>query len=387
MISLGNALRFAGRLARYAVGAFFLCAPAEIHASESGKAHPARPGRGFTYNHDQVADGPWSIHVLKVDRSNSNLTFQSTLARGSNFGLTTLSEQIKTLPSTLGTPVAAINGDYYTSDKPYVGDPKGLQISQGELVSAPSDWTCFWIDAGGQPRLTNVLSEFRVTWPSGSTTPFGLNEERANDAAVLFTPRIGASTRSKGGVDLVLERAAGGPWLPLAAGAVCPARVRAVREGGDAPLSTDTMVLSVGSQLASRLPKLEAGMTLTISTATSPDLTGVTTALGGGPALARGGKALKTNGAEVRHPRTAIGWSKTHLYLVEVDGRQPGLSVGMTMPELAGYMVKLGCEEAMNLDGGGSSTFWVYGQVMNSPSEGRERGMANALILLQKEKK
>jgi exopolysaccharide biosynthesis protein len=46
--------------------------------------------------------------------------------------------------------------------------------------------------------------------------------------------------------------------------------------------------------------------------------------------------------------------------------------------------VKLGCEEAMNFDGGGSATFWVLGNVMNSPSEGQERPSANALVLVQK---
>jgi exopolysaccharide biosynthesis protein len=60
------------------------------------------------------------------------------------------------------------------------------------------------------------------------------------------------------------------------------------------------------------------------------------------------------------------------------------LSVGMTFAELADYMVKLGCEEAMSLDGGGSATCWVTGQVMNSPSEGRERPMANALVVVEK---
>jgi exopolysaccharide biosynthesis protein len=59
----------------------------------------------------------------------------------------------------------------------------------------------------------------------------------------------------------------------------------------------------------------------------------------------------------------------------------------MTYQELADYMNKLGCVEAMSLDGGGSTTFWAYGQVMNNPSEGRERGMANALVLVRKENK
>ena len=72
--------------------------------------------------------------------------------------------------------------------------------------------------------------------------------------------------------------------------------------------------------------------------------------------------------------------------MVEVDGRQRGLSVGMNFQELASYMMKLGCDTALNLDGGGSATFWVMGQVMNSPSEGRPRGSANGLVLIQKDR-
>jgi exopolysaccharide biosynthesis protein len=56
----------------------------------------------------------------------------------------------------------------------------------------------------------------------------------------------------------------------------------------------------------------------------------------------------------------------------------------MTLPELADFMHKLGCTEAMNLDGGGSTTFWLNGKVMNSPSDGHERHIANGLILVKK---
>jgi exopolysaccharide biosynthesis protein len=56
----------------------------------------------------------------------------------------------------------------------------------------------------------------------------------------------------------------------------------------------------------------------------------------------------------------------------------------MTFPELAAYMAKIGCEEAINLDGGGSATIWVYGNVMNNPSEGRPRPGANALVVMRR---
>ena len=57
----------------------------------------------------------------------------------------------------------------------------------------------------------------------------------------------------------------------------------------------------------------------------------------------------------------------------------------MTLAEVAEFMLELGCSEAMNLDGGGSSTFWLDGEIMNSPSDKRERSIANGLILVQKE--
>ena len=86
---------------------------------------------------------------------------------------------------------------------------------------------------------------------------------------------------------------------------------------------------------------------------------------------------------EIQH-QAADSYQSWYVFLVEVDGRQASLSVGMTYSELAEYMLKLGCTEALNLDGGGSATMWVCGQVANSPSEGRERGMANALVVVQK---
>ena len=72
--------------------------------------------------------------------------------------------------------------------------------------------------------------------------------------------------------------------------------------------------------------------------------------------------------------RTAINRNKACFFLVVVDGRQETLSVGMTLDELARYMVLLGCDEAMNLDGGGSSEMWCEGSVRNSPCDRRRAG-------------
>ena len=346
-----------------------------------------RPTRGMFYFHDSVRKVPWSMHVVKINRARKDFELHSMIGKGRCMGMTTIPEQVAQLPPEWGQPVAAVNGDLYNNHPDYPGDPEGLQIVHGELVSAPSaDHVSLWIDPAGNPHRGEVISNFAVIWADGSTTPLGLNEARTNGGAVLYTAAVGESTRAQGGLELVLEREGDSSWLPLAVGQLYAVRVREVHPTGNSPVPREVMVLSLGPELTGRLAKIEVGAVLKISTATTPDLKGSPTALGGGPSLVVNGKAKDWPGLRFRHPRTAIGWNQDYLFLVEVDGRQLGLSAGMTLSELAEYMAKLGCEEAMNLDGGGSATCWVYGNVMNSPSQGRARPAANGLVLLQKGK-
>jgi hypothetical protein len=82
-----------------------------------------------------------------------------------------------------------------------------------------------------------------------------------------------------------------------------------------------------------------------------------------------------------RHPRTAIGCTGNgEVVVVTVDGRSSE-SKGLTLDELASLMLKLGCSDAMNLDGGGSSTMVLGGTVLNRPSDGGLRSVANAVLL------
>jgi hypothetical protein len=345
---------------------------------------PSRHDRGYSYRREVLPEIPLSIHVFKVDRRRGEFAISTSMGGGNKLGMGTVSEQIKAFPPAMGTPVAAINGDFYNSESRIPGDPRDLQIQNGELISGPAGHPCFWIDAAGEPHSTNVVSRFRIGWPDGSATPFGLNEAREGKVPVLFTAAIGSSTHTEDGPEMVLEDSHQGAWLPLRAGQTLKARVREVRQSGDSPVTGDTLVLSLGSKFAAQAPKLAAGAIIEIVTETFPDLGGASTAVGGGPTLVRDGKAAQWSNQALRHPRTAVGWSKEAIYLVEVDGRQSDLSLGMTFPELSAYLVKLGCEHAMNLDGGGSATMWVMGQVMNSPSEGQERPAANSLVVVRR---
>lgn len=83
------------------------------------------------------------------------------------------------------------------------------------------------------------------------------------------------------------------------------------------------------------------------------------------------------------HPRTAAGLSRDRktLYLVVADGRREGVP-GPTLPELAAFMHELGACSAMNLDGGGSSAFWLEDSIVNQPSDAKERKVGNHLAVV-----
>jgi hypothetical protein len=267
-----------------------LARPTGIAGSSAANAPPAHD-RGYSYFNDVVPDIPWSIHIFKVERSRADLEFCTTSGKGDTIGLGIVSEQVKTLPPELGQPLAAINGDFYDKSPHYVGRPRDLQIRRGELISNPSGHACFWIDSAGQPHITNLVSLFNVTWADGTTTPFELNGARAADSAMLYTTAVGTSTFTSDGVELILEPATNGPWLPLRAGQIYTAKVREVRTTGDSPLNRDTMVLSLGPKLVPHLPVVKPGAVLKVATGTVPDLVGVNMAIGGGPTMVHAGKA------------------------------------------------------------------------------------------------
>jgi hypothetical protein len=384
---------FRGGWGRGALAVFCLLMAGLLH-SDGAAGQPVSHTPGVSYTNHIVPGEPWSIHIVRIDRAVAPVVFHSAHAGGGALGLAPLTNQLSQLSPALGVPVAGVNGDFYQRDRAYAGDPRGLQIVNGEVISAPTGSIVFWIDAFGHPRAANVVSQFHVVWPDGARTPFGLNCQRPTNGIVLYTPTLGPSTLTDGGRELVLERAGGGPWLPLRMAETYAARVRGVRELGNTPIAPDVMVLSLGPAAARSLPGLEPGAEVKLVTASTPNLWRSLTAIGGGPILVRAGRPLKkTQSVEEsyefssmleRHPRTAVGWSKKQFVLVQVDGRRNDLSVGMTLQELAAYLVRLGCEEAMNFDGGGSATLWYEGKVRNRPCDGYDRPIANSLVVVRK---
>ena len=131
------------------------------------------------------------------------------------------------------------------------------------------------------------------------------------------------------------------------------------------------------------------------------DWTGVTEILSAGPVLLLNGviqpdwtdEELVPSFSTTAHARTAVGYTRdTVIYMVVIDGYQPEISIGISIRELAQYMKDLGCTDALNLDGGGSSTMVIWNKVVNCVSDevksgipGKERPVSNALLLRRKD--
>jgi exopolysaccharide biosynthesis protein len=157
-------------------------------------------------------------------------------------------------------------------------------------------------------------------------------------------------------------------------------------------------VLSIGAdRVADALSHLQPGKQVAVETKLLPLLPDPAGEWGTAEHIVSGGPLLLWNGKRIeepevesisrvfflaRHPRTAVGVrADGTLLFVTVDGRQPQESVGMSLPELTDLLLELGAVSAVNLDGGGSTTMVIDGEVVNRPSGGEPRRNADGILL------
>lgn len=150
------------------------------------------------------------------------------------------------------------------------------------------------------------------------------------------------------------------------------------------PSASDGKVWAIATNARPSL-LIYADRSVEIRTISRPG-TNVLSAIAGNTMLVKDGVVLALDN-KVRHPRTVVGLDKDRkrLVLLVVDGRKPGIARGMSYHELAQEMLRLGCYNALNLDGGGSSVMALRDKtsgkmtILNAPTDGRERAVANVL--------
>lgn len=317
--------------------------------------------------------GPLSIHALQVDLKAPGVRVAPALAAGrGNFGLepvSSIAQRHKAL--------AAFNGAYFGRG----GLPLGLLMIDRKLVTGPiyARTALGFGPAAARPVIERAAISAYVELPNGQSVDLdGLNQARWDDQIVAYTDRWGDRTRTEAKPG-ALEVAVAPDGQVMALGA------------NDLPIPTGGFVLSaLGSPAAWLGEALKPGMTVKLKVPLSDYFEGVQHVLGGGPRLLEAGATRITSEAERfqpdiargRAPRTAVGVTATgDLLIAAVDGRSATESVGLSLSELADLMRELGTQDAMNLDGGGSTAFVLEGKLMNKPSDGFERPVSNALLI------
>lgn len=359
--------------------------------------------------------GPWVVHVLRVDPDRFGGTLAPELATE-----IVPERELLTSISARTDALVAINGGYFVIGESdgTPGDLAGISVLDGELVSEAVDGRTSLVlpegDGGGadvaalSDELTARSSDGASREVDGKNRKPGLiracggdggdqpTEEPKHDFTctdsaelILFTPIFGANTEPGEGAETVLDASG---------------RVTALREGRGGPIPPDGSVLSGTGEGADWLrAHARPGATISISESVSGDGAG----LGDGTGVVNGGPRLVENGEEEisafaegfhwpedpefyyrfgerRNPRTIAGITEGgDLILVAVDGRRPGYSVGASFEEEAGIMDALGAEEAVNLDGGGSTGMTVRQRLVTRPSDTTgERPIGDAVVLL-----
>ena len=290
--------------------------------------------------------------------------------------------------------VAAINAGFFLPN----GDPNGVLTLDGRLVSDTRR-------ARGAVGITNDASGVRLVFARLRATAVltigagakaarvpidGIDTTRTRGHLMLFTPSYHADTdTAPSGLEWVVDRA--------------PAAARELRvtsgphRSGRTPIPKEGFVLSFGgTKPPAALGRLKRGARANIVVTYDPldgpaePWAAAQDIVGGAGLLIRDGRdvdwtveAFTKGFADGRHPRTMIGSDANGtIWLVTVDGRQPALSVGMTLVELRALAHRLGLVNALNLDGGGSTTMWVQGRVVNNPSDAAgPRKVSDALIV------
>ena len=276
--------------------------------------------------------------------------------------------------------LAAVNAGFFNINN---GEPIGLLKVSGELVSdtpIAKGAIAIWSPADGRTTLSFDQVSARVELHLLSAgqpvvVPVdGVDTTRARGKLMLYSPKYHKHTDTAGnGVEWLL----GGQ--PLAV-------ISVRRDIGSTPIPADGLVLSFGGlELPPELEALVPGVAVevrrvwkSIHGLESDRLESADHVVNGAGLLRRGGvpvtnwdveKLSGTAFVQTRHPRTIVGVDRSgFVWLAVVDGRQE-TSVGMTFVELQRLADRLELTDALNLDGGGSSTMVVRGKIVNRPSD------------------
>jgi Phosphodiester glycosidase/FlgD Ig-like domain len=360
------------------VWALVLAAPTPAQAAPSQLFPNVTYEKGIQF----TPHGPVALHIVRGPRPVGLYRMRPVLSNESVLGRESVSSMQRRLSSTATS--VGVNGDFFTLAD---GRPSGIVMRDGVLVTPPNPGrSSAGVTLDGTLDVRKI--GFRGTWRGNGPrrTLTLINKPPGRNQVALFTSDWGRITpRVEGSFAAVLS-----PFPPTAPNVDIESVVTSTVGNARVGIPAGSAVVVARGTAATRLQtEAPVGQTLTLRLILTPDWSSVSDAIGGGPLLVQNGKPVfranetfATSQLAPRGPRTGIGQrADGSVLLVATDGRQPGYSVGMTNFELAQTLARLGAVRGMALDGGGSSTLAFEGTVLNRPSDGRERLVANSLML------
>lgn len=344
-----------------------------VHAaavSKIDKVSKIQEGITYRFLQDELNGKQFQAYVVTVEKG-SNYELRPFSAAGAYNGRGSLLAQAKNLGL-----VAAINSSYFDSDGWVVGVTK----DRGRLISVEDSPHSAFIVNKGVPKIVKDISYngYMDLYNGKRLAIKGMNRMRIAEDCVVYNSAFATSTKTnQWGREIKLKNG----------------KVISVSKLGDMSIEPDTVVVSGHGANAQMLASVRPGMRLQVREALgNEEADQAETVVGAGPLLVENSlvnvrsqeENIANDIATGRAPRTAIGVKKNQdIILVVVDGRSAS-SCGMTLQELAAFMVKLGAKEALNFDGGGSSEMVVKGNIVNRPSDGKERLVSMGLGIFRK---
>ncbi|MEP6620127.1 MAG: phosphodiester glycosidase family protein [bacterium] len=369
-------------------------------------ARDIAPGVSYRYIADKR--GPWLMHLVRVDLRRTDLDVRAARAHDQLRTRETPTRMVRRASTNGSQVLVAVNADFFelksgeNENNQILGGEwwKGLKVTDSPYDTYDNIHVQFGIDAERKPLLDRYMLD-ATAWDRGTPTPIltmNFNPSGKPEGTALYTARYGAITptdtsRQTVEAPLIAAGRRGDTLLFIRRGAISAASGSAIPANG-------AILSAYGTGLrATEVKAMAEGDTVKVLLATLPRPPhGATPAMlvGGWPRLLRdgvnvAGDAPTTEGtisrnAEMRHPRTAVGFSRdsTTLFILTVDGRSEN-SGGMTLSELATTMRQFGAWQAMNFDGGGSTAMVIDGILMNKPTDATgEREVGNSLMVVRK---
>lgn len=366
---------------------------------------------GINYKHIIDNQTPLSMHLVKIDTQKTKLSIEKATGK---YDLTR--EEVKSIAKRTNA-IVAINGSNYRRGGRFNGNAVNLLKLNNEIYSDPKHPRgTLGISLNGKTLLINKIElDWNLKINDKVFNIDRINQPRGKGETVVYTKKFNKTTLTNNrGYEIIVKNN----------------QITEINENGNSAIPKNGFVISFDRKANININQLQTGHAATLSYALQvldnssdealetwknfPSILGGATHLIHNKTilnkknfheeLQTGKQIIHTNDERVadfhqdqertwliekRHPRTAVGILESGEYLfVVVDGRNKEKSVGMTMLELAEFMLQQGCVDALNIGGGGCSTLVINGKVINDTSgsengESEQRPVSEAILVTQ----